>query len=369
MASGVHDRLYEERDRLVRFCTKLTGNVDVAEDLAQMAYMEAWRLQDRLQDQARAQQWLYGIARNICLRWLRSKQRDNAHIVTMKSGENNDEIAELEELLSDDFDLEQELEQKELIYLLDRALALLPDDTRTLLIERYVEDRPISEIAGQRSITIPAATKRLQRGKDAFRHVLTTQLSEELSPYFILPRAFFWQELRLWCPYCGMAHWKAASTGSTLHFTCSRCWPDPTCAMYNSVPQGVKSYVSAMTRLLMFIDHYYRQCLAFKSVPCAGCGRSTPIVISEEDHQLCVDCPYCHTFQRETIASLTLSLPEARQFWRTQQRIRLLPERIIEIDGRAAVVASYESIADHARLDIIVAGDTYEVLHVIKNYT
>ena len=43
-------------------------------------------------------------------------------------------------MVTDDYDLEMELERKELIELLDHALTLLPAATRMLLIKRYVEE-------------------------------------------------------------------------------------------------------------------------------------------------------------------------------------------------------------------------------------
>ena len=46
----------------------------------------------------------------------------------------------LEESLADTFDLEVELERQELIELLDRAMSLLPEDTRAALVKRYVDE-------------------------------------------------------------------------------------------------------------------------------------------------------------------------------------------------------------------------------------
>ena len=58
-----------ERARLVRLCATITGNGDVAEDLAQETLLEAWRHLHKLRDPERRAQWLTGIARNVCLRF------------------------------------------------------------------------------------------------------------------------------------------------------------------------------------------------------------------------------------------------------------------------------------------------------------
>ena len=62
------EALANERVRLVGLCAALTGNVDVAEDLAQEVLLEAWRGIERLRDVELFSHWLSGIARNVCLR-------------------------------------------------------------------------------------------------------------------------------------------------------------------------------------------------------------------------------------------------------------------------------------------------------------
>ncbi len=64
------------------------------------------------------------------------------------------------------------------------------------------------------------------------------------------------------------------------------------------------------------------------------------------------------------LEGLVLILPEGRQFWQTHSRIRTLPKQYIEVDGRFAVVTSFESVINNARLDVVSAYDTYEVLHI-----
>src|SRR4051794_39948318 len=66
----------EERSRLYRFCRRLTGDAEVAEDLTQDALIEAWRLADTVQNPTVWRSWLHGIARNMYLRWNRSHGRE-----------------------------------------------------------------------------------------------------------------------------------------------------------------------------------------------------------------------------------------------------------------------------------------------------
>src|SRR5436305_1501400 len=79
---GPEEALAGERTRIVGLCAALTGNVDVAEDLAQEVMLEAWRSMERLRDAERFSHWLSGIARNVCLRWLRQEGRDHIEVVS-----------------------------------------------------------------------------------------------------------------------------------------------------------------------------------------------------------------------------------------------------------------------------------------------
>src|SRR6266567_4837271 len=93
-----------ERTRIVGLCAMLTGNVDVAEDLAQEVLLEAWRSIERLRDAEQFSRWLSGIARNVCLRWARKQGRDLAHVAQQQA----DQDMPLEEQVAADFDVEFE---------------------------------------------------------------------------------------------------------------------------------------------------------------------------------------------------------------------------------------------------------------------
>ncbi len=72
--------LQGQRSRLVGLCARLTGNVFVAEDLAQEVLLEAWRHHDKLRDPKRVPQWLSGIARN-CLSPLEAAKSHTARLL------------------------------------------------------------------------------------------------------------------------------------------------------------------------------------------------------------------------------------------------------------------------------------------------
>ena len=231
----------QEWTRLVRLCAALTGNKEIAEDLAQETMLEAWRHRHMLRDAEKKAQWLSGIARNVCLRWSRTRGRELARFTAF---EGNTE--QLEERLADDYDIEVELERKELIELLDRAMALLPVETRTVLVKRYVEESPIAEVAAQLGTNTSAVAMRLQRGKLALRKVLTSEMSQEIAPYNT-HTINGWEETPLWCYHCGQHRLlgKRNSSKGELLLKCPDCspgidnWLSENCL---SILQGIKGY-------------------------------------------------------------------------------------------------------------------------------
>src|SRR5262245_47040135 len=169
-ARGLDEALAGERARLVRLCARLTGNMDAAEDLAQEALLEAWRSLAKLRTPDGLSPWLNAIARNVCLRWLRGQGHEQAHRLApiADAGATDEDRAALplDELYSAGGDeITLALERDELAALLDRALALLPEEARTLLVESYIEERSTTELAVRRGLGEGALRVRLHRGR------------------------------------------------------------------------------------------------------------------------------------------------------------------------------------------------------------
>lgn len=57
-------------DRLARYCQRLLGNPQAAEEIAQEVVIAGWQQQHLLRDMAAYERWLFGIARNMCRRWI-----------------------------------------------------------------------------------------------------------------------------------------------------------------------------------------------------------------------------------------------------------------------------------------------------------
>ena len=254
-----------ERARLVRLCARLTGVADAAEDLAQETLAEAWRNVHKLHDLEARGPWLSAIARNVCLRWKRAHGRERAQRV-YPGRDREQPTLSIEESLADEFDLEVELERPGAGGVLDRAMALLPADTRTLLVQRYVEETPVVEVAQRLRLSEAAVTMRLQRGKLQLRRVLLTDLKEVAVAYGLLePAASIFEETRIWCPLCGRRklHGRFEPRTRKLLMMCPTCSPEPISTLVEGGDMelfaGVQGYKAALSRLVVWVRAYYRK--------------------------------------------------------------------------------------------------------------
>jgi RNA polymerase sigma-70 factor (ECF subfamily) len=281
--------------------------------------------------------------------------------------------------LADPFDLEIELERDELATLLDRALALLPAETRDVLVQKYVEDSPHSEIAARLGLSAGAVAMRLQRGKLALRRLLATTFRDEAAAYGLISADRAWEQTRIWCPRCGQARLQGRFDPSAgeLKLHCPSCFPDTNTFIDNvvlpDVRHSVKSYKVAYTRAIVWVTDYIRPGFTQGSVRCLECGAAAPLQRgwsiaappSAQTAQGCyANCPNCGPIAQLSLSVFALAHPAVHQFQRAHPRHRLRSKDEIDWHGRLALVSRIESVTEQAGIDIVYAVDTMEVLHI-----
>lgn len=379
-----------ERVRLVHLCAYLTGSPDAAEDLAQEVLLVGWSRASRLRDPARRSQWLSGIARHLCLHWFRRHRRDLAHLARpAPTGESESSTAPrgIQELPDPAGEIDVELERAELAALLDRAMAMLPPDTRQILLLRHVEAYPRAEIARRLAMSEGAVAMRLYRGTLTLRRVLTSTLREEAASLGLVPASDAvgdrqgWHDTPIWCPGCGVRRLQARTSGGGIAFRCSGGKGVLGQSSDTSVFQGLKSFRPMLHRLITHAARWARESLAAGVAPCYGCGRLLPLqrgpaaplpkacgtapgATSGATSIIYASCPACGAVCGQGLAGTALGLPEVRRFWRDHPRIRLLPERQVEADGRKVAVVGFESVTGAARLDVLADAERFQVLGV-----
>ena len=378
--------LAAERSRLVRLCQRLTGDAAAAEDLTQETLLTAWRLRDRVNSPEGLSAWLAAIARNHCRRWARAHGADRARIISL-NGDDGDPLAEQRtaSLAADDADPAEAIERDELALLARRALALAPEASRELLAAVYLAGASHEDVAQEGAVSEGALRVRLSRARRAVRAALSADndLRAQLEDLgHTLPASDGWQESRIWCPFCGASYLRYRidrETGEYAFHCAGGCAGRAVAGSAKGLDlvRAVSSPKSLLVRHCLMLDSAYRSALLTNWVSC-DCGeRVTFVHMTPNDvalgspisYGIAGVCPRCGLVDTASAWHLALDTREAQRFWRRYSRIRALPMRAVEHNGRAAIVTGFEAVGTSARLEIVSDARDYAVLLTEASYT
>jgi RNA polymerase sigma-70 factor, ECF subfamily len=173
--AGEH-ALYSElirryQDRILQLCVSMLSDFKDAEDAAQEIFIKAFYALDRYKGNSAFYTWLYRIASNHCLDFLRKKARgrtESLDALIEKSGDS------LETLNSKE--TSHQTRDQELVH---EILSHLPADYRLILTLREMQGLNYEEIALTLKCSIDAVKGRLKRArqdfKDKLRHFLKSK--------------------------------------------------------------------------------------------------------------------------------------------------------------------------------------------------
>lgn len=157
----------EYADRIYSIALRITASPEEAEDATQDAFLSAFLARDSFRGDASLSTWLYRIAVNAALQRLR-KHRDITYLDA--TGYESAWVADWSE------DLPRRVEHRELHEVLERGIALLPEDERVVLVLRDVEGFSTSEAADILSVSDAALKSRLHRARVLLRQYLADYL-------------------------------------------------------------------------------------------------------------------------------------------------------------------------------------------------
>ena len=168
------ERLMEPLGQLVwRVCWHYTGNREAAEDCGQEAMIRIWRNLANYRGECALESWVYRIAANCCMDWLRKKKRDQS--------------VSMEPMVEQGFDpaddapgTEAQVVAKDERQRLREAIALLPDDQREALILTQLEKVSYEEAAQALGVSEGTVKSRVNRAKARLKEILSAE--RELSP-------------------------------------------------------------------------------------------------------------------------------------------------------------------------------------------
>ena len=167
----------QESPRLFRVINRIVNDTEEAESLMQETFLQAWQRLDTFRRESKITTWIYAIGINLARAWLRKAKRfgeyDEAAIERLQpefsGGMYTDHYESWNPLR-----LAELAERKELLH---KAIAELPEDYRTIVTLRDIEEIDTDEVARILEISNGAARVRLHRARQALRGILDNHLN------------------------------------------------------------------------------------------------------------------------------------------------------------------------------------------------
>jgi RNA polymerase sigma factor (sigma-70 family) len=117
--------------KIYHLCYGYTGDDEAANDLMQETFMKVWQNLDKFRNQALISTWIYRIAVNTCLSWLRVEKRQAKDELTDRIIETTSE------------EISNKSEQVALLY---KCISKL-EETERIIISMVLDEIPYPEIA------------------------------------------------------------------------------------------------------------------------------------------------------------------------------------------------------------------------------
>ena len=157
------------QDKVYNLALRMCGNADDAFDLSQEAFFRAWRGLSGFQFESAFSTWLFRLSSNVCLDWLRAKQRRPTVSLTTLDDEGEETQLDVPDPGKSPEELLLAAEDRSA---LTKALNELPVEYRQILTLRAIDDLSYTEIAEVLHLREGTVKSRISRARLALRKKL-----------------------------------------------------------------------------------------------------------------------------------------------------------------------------------------------------
>ncbi len=167
---GAYDLLLKRhKDAIYRLIVRIVHNQEEAQDLVQETFMKAFGSLSSYKCQYRFTTWLYKIAANNCIDFLRKRRLTSISLdqpLETKDGEVTFEVADWT------YNPEADLASRQKSISIDAAIDLLPPKYREVIIYRHKRDKSYEEIAQILNIPVGTVKARIFRARELLKKKL-----------------------------------------------------------------------------------------------------------------------------------------------------------------------------------------------------
>ena len=149
---------------------------DDAEDVTMETFLRAWQAVNQFNGRASLKSWLYRIAHNCAIDTLRRRKRQR-EVHPEPDEEGRDPLEQVADTAT--VHPAEAIERQETGDELDRALQMLPEEHRRVLLLRYGDGLSYSEIAAATGLPVGTVMSRLFNGKRKLRKAMGGTTADE----------------------------------------------------------------------------------------------------------------------------------------------------------------------------------------------
>lgn len=154
---------------IYNLCFRMCRNTEDAEELTQTSFLKAWSSLPRFQEDSTFFTWLYRLATNTCIDFLRQERRRNTILQSVSLEHDDQFTAQIPDVryLPEEEALKSDLRQSLL-----RAMDELSEEHRSILLQRELDGLSYQEIADLLGLELGTVKSRIARARLALRQIL-----------------------------------------------------------------------------------------------------------------------------------------------------------------------------------------------------
>ena len=165
---GAYNQIvYRYKDRLLNFIYRFLNDLDRSEDLVQDTLLKLYTHKDSYKEIAKFSTWLYTISANLARTELRKIKRRKTFSITELSHNDREFIIESTDPEPGKENFSQNFEKN-----VQDALAELPDDFKTIIILRDIQELSYDEISKIVEVPLGTVKSRINRGRVKLQQLL-----------------------------------------------------------------------------------------------------------------------------------------------------------------------------------------------------
>lgn len=165
------------KQRLFNYLLRLVSDPDLAEELAQDAFVRAYVHADKYRTIARFSTWLYTIATNLVRnRYRKKKRRPPVLSLFQRHGDDDDE--QMIDIVDTAPNPEQEAIGTDLERIIAEAAAQIPERYREPFLLREVSQLSYEEIRQVTGLKLGTVRSRINRARNHFRRIIEPMLDD-----------------------------------------------------------------------------------------------------------------------------------------------------------------------------------------------